>query len=72
MKTTETHTITFKDGDEIIRTITGPIGTYVSVPYIEKEGYELLGWSLDGENVTMPVDGVCDIDITYIAVWEKI
>ena len=68
----EIHTITFKDGDQIIRTITGPMGTYVSVPYVEKEGYEFLGWSLDGEKVTMPVDGIYDSDITYIAVWEEI
>lgn len=68
----ETYTITFKDGDEIIRTITGEYGTYVSVPYVEKEGYEFLGWSIDGKNVTMPVDGIYDSDITYIALWQEL
>lgn len=65
------HTITFKDGEEIVRSITGKMGTYVSVPYVEKEGYEFLGWSLDGKKVTMPVDGIYDSDITYFALWEK-
>ena len=65
------HTITFKDGEEIVRSITGKIGTYVSVPSVEKEGYEFLGWSIDGKNVTMPVDGIYDSDITYVALWEK-
>ena len=65
------HTITFKDGEEIVRSITGKMGTYVSVPYVEKEGYDFLGWSLDGKKVTMPVDGIYDSDITYIALWEK-
>ena len=68
----EIHTITFKDGDDIVKIITGPMGTYISVPNVEKEGYEFLGWSLDGKKVTMPVDGIYDSDITYIAVWEKI
>ena len=68
----EVYTITFKNGDQIVRTVTGPMGTYVSVPYVEKEGYKFLGWSLDGEKITMPVDGIYDSDITYIAVWEKI
>lgn len=65
------HTITFKDGEEIVRSITGKMGTYVSVPYVEKEGYEFLGWSIDGKKVTMPVDGIYDSDITYVALWEK-
>lgn len=65
------HTITFKDGEKIVRSITGKMGTYVSVPYVEKEGYEFLGWSLDGKKVTMPVDGIYDSDITYVALWEK-
>ena len=69
---TQEYTITFKDGDEIVGTITGPMGTYVSVPDVEKPGYEFNGWSLDGEHVTMPVDGIYDSDITYIAVWSKI
>lgn len=68
----ETYTITFKDGEEIVRTITGECGTYVSVPYVEKEGYEFLGWSIDGKNVTMPVDGIYDSDITYIALWKEL
>ena len=77
MKTTKIqepkmYTITFKDEDNIVKIITGKMGTYVSVPYVEKEGYKFLGWSLDGEKITMPVDGIYDSDITYIAVWEKI
>ena len=68
----ETYTITFKDGDEIVKTITGECGTYVSVPYVEKEGYEFLGWSIDGKNITMPVDGIYDSDITYIALWQEL
>ena len=68
----ETYTITFKDGEEIVKTITGECGTYVSVPYVEKEGYEFLGWSIDGKNVTMPVDGIYDSDITYIALWKEL
>lgn len=67
------HTITFKNGDEIVRTITGPMGTYVSVPGdLIKEGYTFDGWSLNGEHVTMPVDGIYDSDITYYAVWSKV
>ena len=64
----ETYTITFKDGDQIVQIITGPTGTYVSVPNVEKEGYEFLGWSIDGINVTMPVDSIYDNNITYVAV----
>ena len=66
------YNITFKDGDEIVQRITGPMGTYVSAPYVEKEGYEFDGWSIDGINVTMPVDGIVDSNITYIAIWSKI
>ena len=33
----ETHTITFKDGDQIVQRITGSTGTYVSVPNLEKK-----------------------------------
>lgn len=72
MKEQEIYTITFKDGDEIIKTVTGKMGTYVSCPYVEKEGYKFLGWSLDGKKVTMPCDGIYDEDITYIAVWKKL
>ena len=72
MEKSKTYSIVFKDGEEIVKTITGPMGTYVSVPNVEKEGYEFLGWSLDGKKVTMPVDGIYDSDITYIAVWNKL
>ena len=68
----ETYTITFKDEDQIVQRITGPTGTYVSVPNVKKEGYEFLGWSIDGINVTMPVDSIYDNNITYVAVWKKI
>ena len=67
----QTYTIIFKDGEEIVKTITGEPGTYVSVPHIEKEGYEFIGWSIDGINVTMPVDGIGDSDITYIAIFVE-
>ena len=43
MKTIETHTIIFKDGDEILKTITGEPGTDVSAPNVEKEGYDFNG-----------------------------
>ena len=33
----ETYTITFKDEDQIVQRITGPTGTYVSVPNVKKE-----------------------------------
>ena len=66
------YTITFKDGDNVVSTISGISGTDVSTPDITKEGYKLYGWSLDGENVTMPVDGIGDADITYYAIWEKV
>ena len=66
------YNIVFKNGDEIVRTVTGEEGTYVSVPScLDRKGYTFLGWSLDGKNVTMPVDGIYDSDITYYAVWEK-
>lgn len=68
----ETYTITFKDGDRIVQRITGPTCTYISVPNVEKEGYEFLGWSNDGINVTMPVDSIYDNNITYAAAWKKI
>lgn len=43
----ETYTIIFKDVDQIVQKITGPTGTYVSVPNVEKERYEFLGWSIE-------------------------
>lgn len=70
---TKTYTIIFKDGDIIVSTITGETGTSVSNPILsEKEGYEFLGWSIDGENIIIPVNSIGDADITYIAIWKEI
>lgn len=65
------YTIIFKDGDTVLKTITGPAGTDVSASDItlEKEGYDFNGWSIDGENAILPVDAITDTDITYIALW---
>ena len=69
----QTYTIIFKDGDEVLKTITGPTGTPVSASNItlEKEGYDFNGWSLDGENPILPVDAIVDSDLTYIVLWYK-
>lgn len=70
---TQTYTIIFKDGDIIVSTITGETGTSISNPILsEKEGYEFLGWSIDGENIIIPVNSIGDADITYIAIWKEI
>ena len=68
-----TYTITFKDGDTILKTITGPTGTSVSASDItlEKEGYDFNGWSINGTTAILPVDEITDTDITYIALWVE-
>lgn len=67
----QTYTIIFKDGDEVLKTITGPTGTSVSASDItlEKEGYDFNGWSINGTSPILPVDAITDSDITYIALW---
>ena len=72
MKTTETYTIIFKDGEEILKTITGEPGTNVSAPNVEKEGHDFNGWSINGESPILPVDAITDCDLTYIALWYKL
>ena len=67
----ETYTITFMNGDEVVKTVTGEAGTDVSAPEVEKEGYEFNGWSVDGENPILPVDAIVDSDMTYVALWIK-
>ena len=67
----ETYTITFMNGDEVVKTVTGETGTDVSAPEVEKEGYEFNGWSVDGENPILPVDAIVDSDMTYVALWIK-
>lgn len=68
----ETYTITFMNGDEVVKTVTGETGTSVSAPDVEKEGFEFNGWSLDGENPILPVDAIVDSDLTYVALWFKV
>lgn len=65
----QNYTITFKNGEEVVDTVTGPTGTQVSAPNVTKEGYEFNGWSIDGENPILPVDSITDTDITYTALW---
>ena len=69
---THEYTITFKDGDTVLKTITGPVGTEVSAPDVEKPGYEFNGWSINGETAILPVDAIVDSDITYVVLWIKI
>lgn len=67
----QTYTIIFKNGDEVIKTVTGPTGTSVSAPDVEREGYDFNGWSINGETPILPVDAITDTDIIYIALWFK-
>jgi len=66
-----TYTITFMNGDEIVKTVTGVTGTSVSAPDVTKEGYDFNGWSIDGINPILPVDAIYDSDMTYFALWFK-
>lgn len=69
----ETYTITFKDGEEVLKTVSGVTGTPVELPLdIEKEGYTFNGWTIDGEHVILPVTNIGDSDITYIAKYSEI
>ena len=66
------YTITFKDGDEVLKTVTGVAGTDVSAPNVSKEGYDFNGWSVDGKSAILPVDEITDSDMTYIALWFEL
>ena len=67
------YTITFKNGEETVKTVTGVTGTAVEAPANpEKEGFEFKGWSTDGETVILPIANIGEADVTYIAVWEEI
>lgn len=69
----QTYTVIFKDGDTILKTITGPTGTPVSASIdVTKEGYEFNGWSINGTTPILPVDAITDTDITYVALWIKV
>lgn len=67
----QTYTITFMNGEEVVKTVTGETGTTVSAPDVEKEGYDFNGWSINGETPILPVDAITDTDITYVALWYK-
>ncbi len=59
------HTITFKDGDKTVGTVTGDYGTAVAAPADPtKEGYTFTGWDKNVPD-TMP-----DADVTINATWE--
>jgi hypothetical protein len=66
------YTIIFKDGNEVIKTVTGVAGTDVSAPNVSKEGYDFNGWSVDGKSPILPVDAITDCDMTYIALWFEL
>ena len=68
----ETYNITFKNGEDIVKTVSGAPGTAVLTPIVTREGYTFLGWSINGKTVTMPVNQIGDSDVTYIALWEEI
>lgn len=69
----QTYSVIFKDGDTILKTITGPTGTPVSASIdVTKEGYEFNGWSINGTTPILPVDAITDTDITYVALWIKV
>ena len=68
----QTFTVKFMDGDEVLKTITGPAGTEVSAPDVEKPGYEFNGWSINGETPILPVDAITDTDITYVVLWIEV
>lgn len=63
------YSIVFKNGEEILKIVKGPHGTSVSCPYVEKDGYDFNGWSIDGETPILPVDTITDCDLTYVALW---
>ena len=63
------YSIVFKNGEEILKTVKGPLGTPVSCPIVEKEGYDFNGWSINGETPILPVDAITNCDITYVALW---
>lgn len=68
----ETYTITFKDGEEVLKTVSGITGTPVESPTnLEKEGYTFDGWTIDGDTVILPITNIGDSDITYIAKYSK-
>ncbi|MBR6908147.1 InlB B-repeat-containing protein [bacterium] len=68
----ETYTVTFKNGEETVKTVTGVTGTAVEVPASpEKEGHEFKGWSTDGETVILPITNIGEADVTYVAVWAE-
>ena len=67
----QTYTVTFMNGEEVVKTVTGITGTSVSAPDVTKEGYDFNGWSVDGESPILPVDTIIDCDMTYIALWVK-
>ncbi len=58
-----TFEVTFKDGENIISTQQIRIGNYVTdIPSPEKDGYNFLGWSIDGQNI---------VDLTIYSIEEK-
>ena len=69
----ETYTITFKDGEEVLKTVSGVTGTPVELPTnLEKEGYTFDGWTIDGEHVILPVTNIGDSDVTYVAKYTEV
>ena len=67
-----TYNIIFKNGEEIIKTVTGVTGTPVEIPDVSKEGYTFNGWSIDGKNPIFPINTIDENNITYFALWEEI
>lgn len=67
-----TYSIIFKDGNNVVRTITGVTGTDVTIPNVTKVGYSFNGWSIDGEHVVRPDTNIGNENITYIALWTKL
>ena len=69
----DTYTITLKDGDSIVEQITVEEGQKIgdlSITVMEKEGYNFIGWELNGQvidNEYLPTG-----DLTLNAKWEYI
>lgn len=54
------YTVTFKDGDTVLATITADHGTYAEYPEADpvKEGYVFKGWDFDLDNTPITADTV--------------
>lgn len=64
------YTATYKSDNEVVSTGSYRYGSIMPVPAVYKPGYELLGWSPEGNNAVedIPME-VPAKDVTYHAIW---